>query len=61
MGSRGGPGTAKAVERLKAAIPEIGLVSGGGVRTHDDVKRLKDAGADAVLVASGLHDGTLEV
>ncbi len=59
VGCRGGPGTAKAVERLKAAIPEIGLVSGGGVRTNDDVKRLKDAGADGVLVASGLHDGTL--
>ncbi len=59
VGSRGGPGTAKAVERLKAAMPEIGLVSGGGVRTRDDVQRLKDAGADGVLVASGLHDGTL--
>lgn len=59
VGSRGGPGTAKAVERLKAAIPEIGLVSGGGVRTKGDIQRLKDAGADGVLVASGLHDGTL--
>jgi phosphoribosylformimino-5-aminoimidazole carboxamide ribotide isomerase len=59
VGSRGGPGTAKAVERLKTAMPEIGLVSGGGVRTADDVQRLKDAGADGVLVASGLHDGTL--
>lgn len=59
VGSRSGPGTAKAVERLKAAVPEISLVSGGGVRTADDVKRLADAGADAVLVASALHDGTL--
>lgn len=32
---------------------------GGGVRDWDDVKRLEDAGADAVLVASALHDGTL--
>lgn len=61
VGSRGGPGTAKAVERLKAAMPEICLVSGGGVRTRDDVQRLQDAGADAVLVASGLHDGTLQL
>lgn len=59
VGSRSGPGTAKAVERLKAAMPEICLVSGGGVRTKDDVQRLKDSGADAVLVASALHDGTL--
>ncbi len=59
VGSRSGPGTAKAVERLKAAMPEIGLVSGGGVRTKDDVQRLKDAGADGVLVASALHDRTL--
>lgn len=61
VGSRSGPGTAKAVERLKAAVPGIGLVSGGGVRTADDVKRLADAGADAVLVASGLHDGTFSL
>lgn len=61
VGSRGGPGTAKAVERLKAAMPEICLVSGGGVRTKEDVQRLADAGADAVLVASGLHDGTLSL
>jgi phosphoribosylformimino-5-aminoimidazole carboxamide ribotide isomerase len=61
VGSRSGPGTAKAVERLKAAVPELCLVSGGGVRTKDDVKRLSDAGADAVLVASALHDGTLKM
>jgi len=59
VGSRSGPGTAKAVERLKAEMPELCLVSGGGVRTKDDVERLRDAGADAVLVASALHDGTL--
>ncbi|MCU0705318.1 MAG: HisA/HisF-related TIM barrel protein [Fimbriiglobus sp.] len=61
VGSRSGPGTAKAVERLKAELPELCLVSGGGVRTADDVARLKTAGADAVLVASALHDGTLKL
>ena len=35
------------------------LIVGGGVGGWDDVKRLEDAGADAVLVASALHDGRL--
>lgn len=61
VGSRSGPGTAKAVERLKTAVPDVLLVSGGGVRTKDDVQRLKDAGADAVLVASAVHDETLKI
>ncbi len=61
VGSRSGACMAKAVGRLKSAVPDLFFVTGGGVRTHDDVKALADAGADAVLVASALHDGTLTV
>lgn len=32
------------------------LIAGGGVRDRDDIARFADAGADAVLVASALHD-----
>jgi phosphoribosylformimino-5-aminoimidazole carboxamide ribotide isomerase len=35
------------------------LLVGGGIRGPEDVRRLADAGADGVLVASALHDGTL--
>lgn len=37
----------------------VRLAAGGGVRNWDDVDTLAEAGADAVLVASALHDGTL--
>jgi phosphoribosylformimino-5-aminoimidazole carboxamide ribotide isomerase len=39
----------------------LGIITGGGVRTWDDVERLGDAGADAILVASALHDGTIRL
>jgi phosphoribosylformimino-5-aminoimidazole carboxamide ribotide isomerase len=45
--------------RIRAQFPDGELIAGGGVRTWDDVERAAKAGADAVLVASGLHDGTL--
>ena len=35
------------------------LLVGGGIRGPEDVRRLANAGADGVLVASALHDGTL--
>lgn len=59
VGTGIGPGTESAVAECKAAYPELYIQAGGGVRTWDDVQRLSDAGADAVLVASALHDGTL--
>ena len=47
------------LERHRSDFPLHEFVVGGGVRDRDDVSRLADAGADAVLVASALHDGTL--
>lgn len=45
--------------RLRAKYPKLELVSGGGVRGLDDLKALRDAGCDAALVSSALHDGRL--
>ena len=45
--------------RLRDDVVNADPLTGGGIRDWDDVKRLEDAGADAVLVASALHDGTL--
>jgi phosphoribosylformimino-5-aminoimidazole carboxamide ribotide isomerase len=59
VGVNGGP----AIEEcrlVRSVIPaEVRLYVGGGVRDRDDVRRLEAAGADSVLVASALHDGTL--
>lgn len=59
VGAGRGPGTAGLCKAVREAFPEIELLTGGGVRGWDDVRRLEDAGADGVLVASALHDGTL--
>ena len=59
VGERAGPTTGPLCRRVRDAFPDVELWTGGGVRNRDDVNRLADAGADAVLVASALHDGTL--
>jgi len=57
VGTGLGPGTADVVRTLRANAPDIELIAGGGVRGRNDVTALGDAGANAVLVASALHDG----
>ena len=47
------------VDDVRAAVPEITLAVGGGVRGAEDLRRLADAGCDAALVATALHDGRL--
>lgn len=59
VGTGIGPGTLELCQQVRAAFPELELIAGGGVRNRDDVNRLADAGANGVLVASALHDGTM--
>ena len=59
VGTGIGPGTVGLCRELRAAYPDIELIAGGGVRNWDDVDRLGEAGADGVLVASALHEGTI--
>jgi phosphoribosylformimino-5-aminoimidazole carboxamide ribotide isomerase len=59
VGRGEGTGTERWVAQARQMFPQVEIVAGGGVRDWDDVRRLGDAGADAVLVASALHDGTL--
>lgn len=59
VGGGAGPGTDAVVRQLRREFPGVELIAGGGVRGWDDVTRLADAGADGVLVASAVHDGTL--
>lgn len=44
---------------VRAAAPGVKLVAGGGVRGAGDLDALMDAGCDAALVATALHDGRL--
>lgn len=59
VGGAGGPLTGEVCRRIKAEYPAAEVWTGGGVRGWDDVRKLEDAGADAVLVATALHDGSL--
>ncbi|MBN9518025.1 nickel transporter [bacterium] len=61
VGTGAGTGTEHLISACRRALPNVGITAGGGVRTWADVDRLGEAGADAVLVASALHDGTLRV
>jgi phosphoribosylformimino-5-aminoimidazole carboxamide ribotide isomerase len=47
------------IARVRAAVPELTLLAGGGIGGTEDVARLADAGCDGALVATALHDGRL--
>jgi phosphoribosylformimino-5-aminoimidazole carboxamide ribotide isomerase len=59
VGVSRGTGTLDLVRRLRSAHPQLELTAGGGVRGIDDLRQLADAGCDAALVASALHDGRI--
>jgi len=59
VGVNEGIGTAGVCRRLREAHPDLQIISGGGVRSADDLQLLAQAGCDAALVASALHDGRL--
>lgn len=58
VGSNAGPDL-DTLRELRDKAPHITLVGAGGIRDEADMVRAQDAGADAWLVASALHDGRL--
>ncbi|HEX5817784.1 MAG TPA: HisA/HisF-related TIM barrel protein [Gemmatimonadales bacterium] len=60
VGRAQGPDVA-VLAAVRAAVPGIRLLAGGGVRGADDVAHLEQIGVDGVLVASALHRGALAV
>ena len=59
VGTGSGPQTLTLARELRATLPHVELIGGGGVRDAADIQRFADAGYAAVLVASALHDGRL--
>jgi HisA/HisF family protein len=47
------------LRELRAALPGVDLIAGGGVRGQADLDRLAAAGANGALVATALHRGVL--
>lgn len=58
VGGEAGPEW-RLVDDVRAAVPQLTLAVGGGVRGAQDLTRLADAGCDAALVATALHNGRL--
>ena len=44
---------------LRAALPGVELIAGGGIRDQADLDRLAAAGADGALVATAVHRGAI--
>jgi phosphoribosylformimino-5-aminoimidazole carboxamide ribotide isomerase len=59
VGGGEGTGTEELCRRLVEASPGVEIAAGGGVCGPDDLRRLREGGIAAVLVASALHDGRL--
>lgn len=61
VGTSCGVRMAPLLETLHARYPRVELISGGGVRGMDDALEFRRAGCSAVLVATALLEGRLEV
>jgi phosphoribosylformimino-5-aminoimidazole carboxamide ribotide isomerase len=59
VGSGEGPDVTLVAE-LRARVPEVELLAGGGVRDADDLHALARAGAAGALVATALHGGAID-
>jgi phosphoribosylformimino-5-aminoimidazole carboxamide ribotide isomerase len=59
VGTGTGTGTEPLLKAIRKELPDIELIAGGGIRSLADVEILGRCGADAVLIASALHDGGL--
>lgn len=60
VGSNRGAGLLPLIGQIHSRHPSIQLLSGGGVRSENDLLSLINAGCDKVLIASALHDGRLD-
>jgi phosphoribosylformimino-5-aminoimidazole carboxamide ribotide isomerase len=60
VGAGGGTRTLETCRQIRQTLgAAVELTTGGGVRGGKDLLALADAGCDAALVASALHDGRL--
>ncbi len=47
--------------RVRAAAPDIELIASGGVSSLDDLRALRDLGAEAVIVGRALYEGRFDL
>ena len=59
VGSGKGPAGLRLLSSLARKLPDVQLLSGGGIRSADDLRLLGEAGASGALIASAFHDGAI--
>lgn len=59
VGVAAGPTTLEICQSLKDFAPKLKLITGGGIRSADDLSTLRSMGIDGALVASALHNGAI--
>ena len=59
VGMNTGGSTDRICRQIRSEFPGVSLITGGGIRSRNDLERIASTGADAVLIASALHDGRL--
>lgn len=59
VGTSQGCPTAGLCRAARDLSSDIEIITGGGIRHSEDLRRLEDAGCDAVLVSTALHHGGL--
>jgi phosphoribosylformimino-5-aminoimidazole carboxamide ribotide isomerase len=56
VGVGAGLSTAALCQQIREAVPQLPLITGGGVRGPQDLATVETWGVAGVLVASALHD-----
>lgn len=59
VGGGSGISTVNLCRDLRGRSGDLRVITGGGIRDVSDLFRLQEAGIDAVLLASSLHDGRI--
>lgn len=59
VGSNSGVGTLDLCRNIMEQYPHLSLITGGGVRSGEDLKSLENEPLAGLLIASALHDGRI--
>ena len=59
VGTGQGVSTLALSRQIAASVPDVEIVTGGGVSDVTDLVALAEAGVDVALVSSALHDGRI--
>lgn len=59
VGSNSGVGTLDLCRRIMERHPQLSLITGGGIRSGEDLKSLQNEPLAGLLIASALHDGRI--